>query len=50
MGTINTQKTQIEAALKENSELCIGNQHVINLVRLPEDVERLGGRVLSFPS
>jgi hypothetical protein len=38
METINTQKTQIEAALKENSELCAGIQHVINFVRLPEDM------------
>jgi hypothetical protein len=48
METINTQKTQIEAALKENSELCAGIQHVINHVRLPEDMGKTW--VEFFPS
>jgi hypothetical protein len=48
METINTQKTQIEVALKENSELCAGIQHVINHVRLPEDMGKTW--VEFFPS
>jgi hypothetical protein len=48
METINTQKTQIEATLKENSELCAGIQHVVNHVRLPEDMGKTW--VEFFPS
>jgi heme exporter protein D len=48
METINTQKTQVKAALKENSELCAGIQHVINHVRLPEDMGKTWAEF--FPS
>jgi hypothetical protein len=48
METINTQKTQIEATLKENTELCVGIQHIVNHVRLPEDMGKTW--VELFPS
>jgi hypothetical protein len=48
METINTQKTQIEVTLKENSELCADIQHVMNIVRLLEDMGKTWAEF--FPS
>jgi hypothetical protein len=48
METINTQKTLIEDALKENFELCVGIQLVINLVRLSKDMGKTWAEF--FPS